>query len=121
MSDSYNYNFLKILTERSIDIIDTKSLLTYGMIGITTVVLAVATLYDEGEDEQNEVNILDNPSSTEMNNEASPEYEVDNKSVFGGKSETSGGKSETSGGKSETSGGKRNKKSRKTKRKSSKK
>ena len=110
MSDSYNYNFYKILTERSIDIIDTKSLLTYGMIGITTVVLAVATLYDEEEDEQNMLNILDKPSSEEMDNEVSPENKVESKSVFGGKSETTGGKSETTGGK-------RNKKSRKTKRK----
>jgi hypothetical protein len=110
MSDSYNYNFLKILTERSIDIIDTKSLLTYGMIGITTVILAVATLYDQEEDEQNEgnmLNILNIPNSEEDDNEVFPENEVDNKSVFGGKSETNGGK--------------RNKKSRKTKRKISKK
>jgi len=110
MSDSYNYNFYKILTERSIDIIDTKSLLTYGMIGITTVVLAVATLYDQEEDEQNEgnmLNILNIPNSEENDNEVFPENEVENKSVFGGKSETTGGK--------------RNKKSRKTKRKNSKK
>jgi hypothetical protein len=117
MSDSYNYNFLKILTERSIDIIDTKSLLTYGMIGITTVVLAVATLYDQEEDEQNEgniLNILNIPNSEENDNEVFPENEVENKSVFGGKSETTCGKSGTNGGK-------RNKKSRKTKRNNSKK
>ena len=107
MSDSYNYNFYKILTERSIDIIDTKSLLTYGMIGITTVVLAVATLYDQEEDAKNELNILDNPSSEEIENEVSSEYEGENKSVFGGKNGTTGGKI--------------NKKYRKTKRKNSKK
>jgi hypothetical protein len=121
MSDSYNYNFLKILTERSIDIIDTKSLLTYGMIGITTVVLAVATLYDQEEDEQNMLSIFNTQSSEKIDNEVSSENEVESKSVFGGKSETTGGKSETTGGKSETTGGKRNKKSRKTKRKISKK
>ena len=107
MSDSYNYNFLKILTERSIDIIDTKSLLTYGMIGITTVVLAVATLYDQEEDEQNMLSIFNTQSSEKIDNEVSSENEVESKSVFGGKSETTGGK--------------RNKKSRKTKRKISKK
>ena len=112
MSDSYNYNFYKILTERSIDIIDTKSLLTYGMIGITTVVLAVATLYDQDEDkddDENILNILDKPNSEEINNELSPENEGENKSIMGGKSETTGGKSETTGGK--------RKKNRKTKRK----
>jgi len=107
MSDSYNYNFYKILTERSIDIIDTKSLLTYGMIGITTVVLAVATLYDQEEDKHNILNIFNIQSSEEMDNEVSSENEVDNNSVFGSKSETTGGK--------------RNKKSRKTKRNVSKK
>ena len=109
MSDSYNYNFYKILTERSIDIIDTKSLLTYGMIGITTVVLAVATLYDQEEDEKNEENILNflsKPNSEENDNEVLPEYEDENKSIMGGKSETTGGK---------------RKKNRKTKRKTSKK
>jgi len=117
MSDLYNYNFFKILTERSIDIIDTKSLLTYGMIGITTVVLAVATLYDEIEEEdKNEENILNimNSTNTEnLENEVSPENEVENKSVMGGKSETTGGKSETTVGK--------RKKNRKTKRNISKK
>ena len=116
MSDSYNYNFYKILTERSIDIIDTKSLLTYGMIGITTVVLAVATLYDQEEDEKNEENILNflsKPNSEENANQVLPEYEDENKSIMGGKSETTGGKSETTGGK--------RKKNRKTKRKTSKK
>jgi hypothetical protein len=52
MSDLYNYNFLKILTERSIDIIDSKTLLTYGMIGVTCVVLAAATIYEQIEDSQ---------------------------------------------------------------------
>jgi hypothetical protein len=105
MSDSYNYNFYKILTERSIDIIDTKSLLTYGMIGITTVVLAVATLYDQEEDSNNEenlLNILSKPNSEEVDNEVFPENEVENKSIMGGKNKT-------------------NKKSRRTKRKISKK
>jgi len=105
MSDSYNYNFYKILTERSIDIIDTKSLLTYGMIGITTVVLAVATLYDQEEDSNNEeniLNILSKPNSEENDNEVFPENEVENKSIMGGKNKT-------------------NKKSRRTKRKISKK
>jgi hypothetical protein len=114
MSDSYNYNFYKILTQRSIDIIDTKSLLTYGMIGITAVVLAVATLYDEIEEENNtneEESSLFGKSET---------TEDENLSIFG-KSETNGGKSETNGGKSETNGGKRKKKHRKTKRNNSKK
>lgn len=106
MSDSYNYNFYKILTERSIDIIDTKSLLTYGMIGITTVVLAVATLYDENEEPNAE-------------NEADPDFFEKNTSAIG-ENLSNFGKSETTGGKSETTGGKR-KKNRKTKRKHSKK
>ena len=100
MSDSYNYNFYKILTQKSIDIIDTKSLLTYGMIGITTVVLAVATLYDE-IDEDNNTN-------------------GEEESGFFGKSETTGDENLSIFGKSETTGGKR-KKHRKTKRKTSKK
>jgi hypothetical protein len=52
MSDLYNYNFIKTLTERSYDIIDSKTLLTYGMIGITSIVLGAATLYEEIEDTQ---------------------------------------------------------------------
>ena len=100
MSDSYNYNFYKILTQKSIDIIDTKSLLTYGMIGITTVVLAVATLYDE-IDEDNNTN-------------------GEEESGFFGKSQTPGDENLSIFGKSETTGGKR-KKHRKTKRKTSKK
>jgi hypothetical protein len=109
MSDSYNYNFYKILTQRSIDIIDTKSLLTYGMIGITAVVLAVATLYDEIEEDNNNTN-GEEESSLFGKSETT---EDENLSIFG--------QSETNGGKSETNGGKRKKKHRKTKRNNSKK
>jgi hypothetical protein len=52
MSDLYNYDFIKTLSSRSLDIIDTKTLLTYGMIGITCLVLGAATLYDEMEEEK---------------------------------------------------------------------
>lgn len=54
MSDSFNYNFFNTLSDRSLDIIDTKTLVTYGMLGVTCVVLAVATLYDEIEEEKEE-------------------------------------------------------------------
>jgi hypothetical protein len=96
MSDLYNYNFYKILTERSIDIIDTKTLLTYGMIGITTIVLAVATLYDEIEENETEPE-----QSIFSQSEESPPLPF-----FGEKSST---------------GGKQKNKNRKTKRKHSKK
>jgi hypothetical protein len=135
MSDSYNYNFLKILTEQSIDLIDSKSLLTYGMIGITCVVLGVATIYDEIDGEPNEDNQVESVFDENLspNGEKSLMNTVsetisdkieeigDKIETIGDKSETIGDKSETIGGKSETIGGKRNKKSRKTKRNNSKK
>jgi len=92
MSDLYNYNFFKILTERSPDIIDSKTLLTYGMIGITSVVLAVVTLYDDIEQSQ---------PAPEQSIFSQPE-ESSTLSFFGEKSST---------------GGKQKNKNRKTKKK----
>ena len=91
MSDSFNYNFFNTLSDRSLDIIDTKTLVTYGMIGVTCVVLAVATLYDEIEEE----------ASTDMEEpeELKPEEEP------------------TTGGKKSNKSNKKLNKKRKTKRK----
>ena len=95
MSDLYNYNFFKILTQRSPDIIDSKTLLTYGMIGITTIVLAVATIYDDNEESASE------PEPEQSIFSSQPE-ESPTLPFFGEKSAT---------------GGKRKNKNRKTKRK----
>ena len=114
MSDSYNYNFLKILTEQSIDLVDSKSLLTYGMIGITCVVLGAATIYDEIDGEAKE----ETPGESVFAENLSPSGE---KSFMDTVSETIGDKIETIGDKIETTGGKKAKKNRKTKRNVSKK
>lgn len=125
MSDSYNYNFFKMLTEQSIDIVDTKTLLTYGMIGVTCVVLGVATIYDEIDEkaeeleEAQEENIIE--SVLEENLSPSGEKSPDINEVIGDKNGIIGDKSQIIGDKSETAGGKKAKKNRRTKRKVSKK
>ena len=128
MSDSYNYNFLKILTEQSIDLVDSKSLLTYGMIGITCVVLGAATIYDEIDGEAKE----ETPGESVFAQNLSPSGEKsfmdtvsetigDKIETIGDKIETIGDKIQTIGNKIETTGGKKTKKNRKTKRNVSKK
>ncbi len=125
MSDSYNYNFFKMLTEQSIDIVDTKTLLTYGMIGVTCVVLGVATIYDEIDEQAEELeeaqeeNIIE--SVLEENLSPSGEKSPDINEVIGDKNGIIGDKSQIIGDKSETAGGKKAKKNRRTKRKVSKK
>ena len=132
MSDSYNYNFFKMLTEQSIDIVDTKTLLTYGMIGVTCVVLGVATIYDEIDEQAEELeeaqeeNIIESVLEENLSpsGEKSPDInEVisDKNGIIGDKSQIIGDKSQIIGDKSETAGGKKAKKNRRTKRKVSKK
>ena len=123
MSDSYNYNFLKILTEQSIDLVDSKSLLTFGMIGITCIVLGAATIYDEIGGEATE----ETPDESVFAQNLSPSGEKsfmdtvsetigDRGETIGDKGETIGDKGETIGDKGETTGGKKTKKNRRTKR-----
>jgi len=73
MYDSFN-----VLTNRPIIMVDNATLFTYGSILITTTVLAVATIYDEGVDDDDEdVDDDDEPNNTsnqmsDSTNEISP-------------------------------------------------
>ncbi len=91
MSDRYSYNILKTLTQHSPSMIDGKTLLTYGMIGITCAVLGVATLYDEMEEETDiengieEENNENNSLMEEITNAETPFRNANVDTTIGGK------------------------------------
>lgn len=67
------YDALNIFPNRPIVMIDTPTLFTYGSIGITAIILAVATIYDEEPETESDLannNSTETPSET---NESSPE------------------------------------------------
>jgi hypothetical protein len=65
------YDSFNVLTNRPIIMVDNATIFTYGSILITTTILAVATIYDEGVDDDDEdVDDDDEPNNT--SNQISP-------------------------------------------------
>jgi hypothetical protein len=59
------YDSFNVLTNRPIIMVDNATIFTYGSILITTTILAVATIYDEGVDDDDEdVDDDDEPNNT---------------------------------------------------------
>jgi hypothetical protein len=70
------YDTFNIFPNRPIVMIDAPTLFTYGSIGITAVILAVATIYDEEQEPESESDLANNNSPNETSSEikdSSPE------------------------------------------------